>query len=75
MNIDPEKVHRLKNQLAIILGFAELLLEELPKEDKRRPDIVYIQQAAQDAIAELTPLPAHEFSSPLNDVAKANNER
>ena len=28
MNIEPVKIHRLKNQLAIILGFCELLLEE-----------------------------------------------
>jgi hypothetical protein len=66
MNIEPAKVHRLKNQLAIILGFCELLLEEMPGEDVRRADVAQIQQAAKTALGELPPLPAHEFSSALD---------
>jgi signal transduction histidine kinase len=63
MQIASVRVHRLKNQLAIILGFSELLLEEMPAEDSRRPDVEQIQRAARSALGELPPLPAHEFAS------------
>jgi hypothetical protein len=72
MNIDPVKVHRLKNQLAIILGFCELLLEDAP-EDQRRSDLLQIQTAAQNALGQLPPLPAHEFSSTL-EAAETTHE-
>lgn len=61
MNIEAANVHRLKNQLAIILGFCELLLEETSADDKKRPDLLQIQIAAKSALGELPPLPAHEF--------------
>lgn len=64
MNIEAANVHRLKNQLAIILGFCELLLEETSADDKRHPDLVQIQLAAKSALGELPPLPAHEFEHP-----------
>jgi hypothetical protein len=64
MNIDPVRVHRLKNQLAIILGFCELLLSDMPDDDPRRADVVRIQDAGKSALGELPPLPAHEFSRP-----------
>jgi hypothetical protein len=73
MNIDPVKVHRLKNQLAIILGFCELLLEETPG-DQRRSDLLQIQQAAKTALGQLPPLPAHEFSSALENATEAKHE-
>jgi hypothetical protein len=73
MNIEPTKVHRLKNQLAIILGFCELLLEDMPADDVRRADVAQIQQAAKTALGELPPLPAHEFSSTLDKSPEANN--
>ena len=66
MNIDPVKVHRLKNKLAIILGFCELLLQESDPGDGRRADLLQIQTAARSALEELPPLPAHEFASTLN---------
>lgn len=69
MNIEPASVHRLKNQLAIILGFTELLLEEIPEGDQRRTDLLQIQQAARTALGELPPLPAHEFASTLDPEA------
>lgn len=50
-------LHYIKNQLAIILGFADLLLEESPSDDHRRDDIVEIRAAAQatmDKIPELS---------------------
>jgi signal transduction histidine kinase len=42
--------HDLKNQLGIILGFSELLLEDMTAEDPTRPDIVEIRAAAQRAM-------------------------
>jgi hypothetical protein len=72
MNIDPVRVHRLKNQLAIILGFCELLLSDMEADDPRRPDVVRIQDAGKSALGELPPLPAHEFSRP-DPPAEAKN--
>jgi hypothetical protein len=63
--MDPTVVHRLKNKLAIILGFCDLLANEMPEDDKHRPDVLQIQQAAREALLELPPLPAHEFTSTL----------
>lgn len=66
MNIEPARVHRLKNQLAIILGFCELLLTDLAADDWRRADVIRIHDAAKTALGELPPLPAHEFSESGN---------
>ena len=66
MNFEPASVHRLKNQLAIILGFCELLLADLP-EGQNRLDVLRIQEAGKSALGELPPLPAHaihEIDSP-----------
>jgi signal transduction histidine kinase len=43
-------MHDLKNQLGIILGFSELLLEDMPADDPARPDILEILAAAQRAM-------------------------
>jgi len=39
-------VHRMKNHLAIILGFCELLLEDVSLDEGCRADILEIQKAA-----------------------------
>jgi len=50
--IDNEKVrHDFKNQLAIILGFAEILLAETREPDPRWRDIQEIHRAAAAALA------------------------
>lgn len=72
MTIEPAKLHRLKNQLAIILGFCELLLEDT-SDERARADLQEIQRAAHSALGELPPLPAHEFDSTLNRPPEANN--
>jgi hypothetical protein len=54
-------VHRLKNHLAIIITFSELLLETAEPEDPRRSDLVMIRQAAQDAM-QLVPALAARIS-------------
>ena len=42
--------HSLMNQLAVIVGFAELLLQESPPDDPRRADLEQIHKAAKAAI-------------------------
>ena len=46
--------HDVANQLAVILGFSELLLAETPVDDPRRPDLQAIHDAATKALAILT---------------------
>jgi signal transduction histidine kinase len=41
--------HDLNNQLSIILGFCELLLDSTPDGDPRRADILEIDKAARTA--------------------------
>jgi signal transduction histidine kinase len=43
--------HALKNYLAIILGYADLLLEEMPADDPRVADLREIRNAATAATA------------------------
>ena len=74
MNIEPAKIHHLKNQLAIVLGFCELLLDDMPGGDPRRADVLQIQLAARTALHELPPLPANEFASTLESPEKPNVE-
>ena len=42
--------HALTNYLAIILGFSELLLQDLPASDPRRADLEEIHKAATAAL-------------------------
>lgn len=73
MNIEPARVHRLKNKLAIILGFCELLLGDIPEGDPRRADVLQIQEAGKHALAELPPLPAHELEGAIGEAAEVKN--
>jgi hypothetical protein len=41
----------MKNHLGIIIGYANLVLEELPPEDARRTDIDEIRKAGEAALA------------------------
>ena len=56
---EPEELHQLKNHLAIVVGFAELLLAEFQDDDPRRKDMVEIQTAAAAAMALLPALGSH----------------
>jgi hypothetical protein len=49
--------HDLKNQLGIVLGFSELLLNELDPASAQRADIEEIHTAAQRALELLATLP------------------
>jgi hypothetical protein len=72
MTIEPASVHRLKNQLAIILGFCELLLSDMGADHKHRADVMQIQTAGRTALNELPPLAAHELES-LGRTSEAND--
>jgi hypothetical protein len=48
---DPtEFEHALKNYIAIILGYADLMLEDMPPDDPRLPDLREIHKAATAAV-------------------------
>jgi hypothetical protein len=49
--------HDMKNQLGIVLGFSDLLLQELDAADPRRADIQEIHTAASRAMDLLAQLP------------------
>jgi hypothetical protein len=51
MQGEDEILHQLKNHLAIVVGFCDLLLEELPEEDPRHADILEVDKAARAAMA------------------------
>jgi signal transduction histidine kinase len=42
--------HDFKNHLGIILGFVDLLLEDVPPDDPKRSDLEQIQRAAHAAL-------------------------
>ena len=50
MSRDPEAEHTLRNQIAIILGYCELLLGEIPAGSPMRTDVVEMHKAANTAL-------------------------
>ncbi|MEP6916828.1 MAG: hypothetical protein ABJC89_14340 [Acidobacteriota bacterium] len=50
MSDDSDFAHTLKNQLAIILGYADLLLADMAPEDARFDDLQEIHKAAVSAV-------------------------
>ena len=65
MTDDDTTRHDFKNQLAIIRGFSEILLDEAAAGDPRRRDLEEIHRAAVTALALLERLyPAHVDSAP-----------
>jgi len=51
MNSQRTFVHDMKNMLGIVIGYAELLLDELPADDARRADVEEIREAGAGALA------------------------
>ena len=49
--IDADTEHTVKNHLAVIVGFSELLLAETPAEDARHADLQEINRAARELMA------------------------
>ena len=56
--IDRSFVHDMKNYLGIIIGFANLLLDDMPADDPRRADVDEIRKAGDGALALLEKRPA-----------------
>ncbi len=48
---DSEVIHRLKNCLAIVVGFADLVVADAAADDPSRADLLEIQKAAREALA------------------------
>jgi signal transduction histidine kinase len=54
----PDFEHTLKNHLAVILGFAEILMHEASPDDPRLEDFRQIHQAAEAAVRLLNEYPS-----------------
>jgi hypothetical protein len=50
MTLSDQDAHALKNHLAILLGYAELLAQEAAPDDPRRADFEEMQKAALAAV-------------------------
>ena len=50
MAVDPSELHRLKNQLSIIYGFADLILVEMAAGDPHAARIAEIQKIVVAAL-------------------------
>lgn len=50
-SLEPEPLHRLKNHLAIVISFSDLLLQELDPSDPHRADVEEINKAGREAAA------------------------
>lgn len=55
MNADRKFVHDMKNMLGIIIGYSNLLLDDMPADDPRRADVDEIRKAGEAAVALLEP--------------------
>jgi len=55
MPLSADVEHALKNYLAILLGFTELLLDETPPDDPRRSDFEEMHRAALEAVKLVSP--------------------
>jgi signal transduction histidine kinase len=51
--VNPERkfVHDMKNMLGIIIGYSNLLLDEMPADDPKRGDVDEIRKAGDRALA------------------------
>lgn len=65
MTHDDQTRQDFKNQLSIIIGFADMLLETAAEGDPRRDDFVEIHKAAATALGLLAQMyPVHADGSP-----------
>ncbi len=51
MNTDRKFVHDMKNMLGIIIGYSNLLLDDMTADDPRRADVDEIRKAGENAVA------------------------
>lgn len=50
MSVDRKFVHDMKNMLGIIIGYGNLLLDEMPADDPKRADVDEICKAGDAAL-------------------------
>jgi hypothetical protein len=60
MALSADVEHALKNYLAILLGFTELLLDETAPGDPRRADFEEMHRAALEAVKLVSPAEERE---------------
>ncbi len=53
---DRQLLHQFKNYLAVIVGFCDLLLNDVPAGDPTHADVVEVRKAAQSAMSLLPEL-------------------
>lgn len=58
MTLDNEQEHALKNHMAIILGYCELMMADTPPDDPRHGDILEMHRAATAVLALVTQAPS-----------------
>lgn len=51
MTEDRKFVHDMKNMLGIVIGYSNLLIEEIPAGDPKREDVDEIRRAGESALA------------------------
>jgi two-component system, cell cycle sensor histidine kinase and response regulator CckA len=59
LDADRKFVHDMKNMMGIIIGYSNLVLDEMAPDDPKRPDIDEIRKAGEKAIALLNDWEAH----------------
>ncbi len=47
---ESRRLHNVRNQLSVILGFCDLLLVEIPEHDRKHADILEMRKAANAAL-------------------------
>ena len=50
MDADRKFVHDMKNLIGIIIGYSNLILDEMPQNDPKRSDVTEIRNAGESAI-------------------------
>ena len=50
MNADRKFVHDMKNMLGIVIGYSNLLLDDMAADDPRRADVDEILKAGEQAV-------------------------
>jgi hypothetical protein len=50
VNAERKFVHDMKNMLGIVIGYSNLLLDEMPADDPRRGDVDEIRKAGEKAL-------------------------
>lgn len=51
MNADRKFVHDMKNMLGIVIGYSDLVLDDMPANDPHRADVDEIRKAGEAALA------------------------